>query len=55
MKSTNKTAIEAILIKLDTYQNELAEIQEEESSESIDQALDDLAMVIEELNSAMEE
>ncbi len=55
MKSTSKTAIETILLKLDAYQNELSEIQDRENSEYIDQALDDLAMVIEDLNSAMEE
>lgn len=55
MKSTNKKAIENILTKLDVYQNELTEIQEQENSECLDQVLDDLAMVIEGLNSAMEE
>ncbi|MDO4488136.1 MAG: hypothetical protein Q4B67_03510 [Eubacteriales bacterium] len=55
MKAVSIKAIECIMETLDKYKNELEDIQENEESEYIDQAIDDLCMVMEDLNCALEE
>lgn len=53
MNPVNKKAVENMLATLERYRIELNDMQEQEESEFIDQALDDIEMIIEDLRGAI--
>ena len=55
MKATNKIAIQKILEQMEDFAGELETIRDSEESEAVDNAVDDMEMVLEDLRNAREE
>ena len=55
MKQSDINTLRKIAEALTEYNETISDIQEKEQSEALDQAIDDLSMVIDDLYSAIEE
>ena len=55
MKQSDINTVRKIAEALEEYNETLSNIQDNEQSEALDQAIDDLSMVIDDLYSAIEE